>query len=88
MALESITLIGPPGVSYVSHDVLKYSKVITVTREGTGYDLTTETPGNRQVKHTSATGRIDFQSDNIFYFKLKLTDRIKYYETVNITYQR
>jgi len=36
--------------------------ILAVTREGTGYDETTGTPGNRQFRHNAVTGVIEFGS--------------------------
>lgn len=90
MALvKSISVKGYPGLNFVSHDELKYARVLTVTREGMGYDLTDATPGNRQAKHTTSTGKIEFEQIFIGQFILSGSrPRLQPLESVNITYER
>lgn len=55
------------GQSYVTIAAHIGKTIIEVWREGTQYDIVTGTPGNRQVKFTSASGRYDFDTNSPFF---------------------
>lgn len=62
MAVRSATYIGPNGRTAVIVPTLAYRKIVSVKREGIGYDLVEGTPGNRQVQYVAADGKFVFEN--------------------------
>lgn len=60
MAVRSQTYEGQPGEFKLTIPELAYRKIISVKREGTGYDIVTGTPGSRQVQYNDWLGRFIF----------------------------
>ena len=63
MGVRSQTYDAPPGEFKITIPELAYRKIISVKREGLGYDIVTETPGNRQVQYVPGSGRFIFLND-------------------------
>ena len=60
MGVRSQTYDAPPGEFKLTIPELAYRKIISVKREGTGYDIVTGTPGSRQVQYNDWLGRFIF----------------------------
>lgn len=60
MAVRAQTYTGIVGLFYLLVPTLAYRKIVSVKREGTGYDIVTVSPGNRQVQYTDSEGRFTF----------------------------
>lgn len=63
MQVKSAYYSGTVGINYIYIPELAYRKIISVKREGLGYDIVTETPGNRQVQYVPGSGRFIFLND-------------------------
>ena len=62
MAVKSATYNGTNGRTAVIVPTLAYRKIVSVKREGIGYDLFEGTPGNRQVQYVAADGKFVFEN--------------------------
>jgi hypothetical protein len=62
MAVRSAYYIGPVGAFEVVIPSLAYRKIVSVKREGTGHNIVSDPPGNRQVQYTAATGGFKFEN--------------------------
>lgn len=60
MGVRSQTYDAPPGEFKLTIPELAYRKIISVKREGLGYDIVTGTPGSRQVQYNDWLGRFIF----------------------------
>ena len=60
MGVRSQTYDAPPGEFKLTIPELAYRKIISVKREGTGYDIVTGTPGSRHVQYNDWLGRFIF----------------------------
>lgn len=66
MTIESITVLLDYGQTTTRADArLANVTVLSVEREGLGHELTTGTPGNRDAKHNSGAGNIEFLEPGI-----------------------
>lgn len=61
MTIESLTVELPYGSTTTTPDAaLANVIVIKVAREGTGFDCILSSPGNREAKHHTGSGEIEF----------------------------
>lgn len=60
MAVRARTYIGPTGEFKLLIPELAYRKIVSVKREGIGYDIVTGTPVGRQVQYNDWLGRFVF----------------------------
>lgn len=61
MGLQTLTLSGSPGLSYVQYASIAYSTILNVKREGMSYNIiTTGMPQSNQVLYTASTGTLTF----------------------------
>lgn len=89
MAIDKLSIQGYPGLNYIQSSELMHVQVITVTKEGRGYDLVSTEPGNRQAKHTPSTGKVEFDETFIGEFVFSGSrPQLVPLQTINITYSR
>lgn len=62
MAVRSADYIGPLGSFSVLIPTLAYRKIVSVKREGTGYDKVLVAPSGRQVQYVASEGRFVFEN--------------------------
>ena len=63
MAVKSAYYSGTAGTNYIDIPGLAYRKIVSVKREGLGYNIVYATPGNRQVQYVPGLGRFEFLND-------------------------
>ncbi len=63
MAVKSAYYSGTAGTNYIDIPGLAYRKIVSVKREGLGYNIVDATPGNRQVQYVPGSGRFIFLND-------------------------
>jgi hypothetical protein len=61
MAVRSSSYFGPSGSTFVTISDLAFRKIVSVKREGIGYNkITSGTPGNRDVLYDASSGTFIF----------------------------
>ena len=63
MPVRSTTYYATPGTFSITAFELAYVTILAVKREGTGYNITTATPGNREVEYTAGAGKLEFENE-------------------------
>jgi hypothetical protein len=62
MAVRSAYYNGPNGRTAVIVPELAYRSIVSVKREGLGYNIVDGTPGNREAQYVAADGKFIFEN--------------------------
>ena len=79
---------GPAGLNYFTRSDLAYATIVKVTRDRVVHLKVSTTPGDRQFRHDSSSGKIEFSEDNPFNFAVLNPDGSRMIEYVYVIYRR
>lgn len=82
MTIVSQRYILAYGTYGFSDSALAYTTILSVNREGTGYEVGTDAASNRKVKFTRATGEVLFNNPGALGGGISPIDRPEYVDII------